>query len=330
MYAINNVVSFMETSYCDDLWNGFTINKNGDVYCCCHLKPFVVGNIYHNELNELLNTPDMIEYRKKSLKGELECYLACNLVQRNLFPRVHNSKAIVNYNNLRRLHINFGESCNIRCIMCEHPKRHLENDVFLDYNMLIKNVEISPFEEILIQGGEPLHLNSCIKYMDYLETMNKKFILLTNGLLINKKMAIRLANNAIIVSISINAATKETHEKVNVGSNFERVLSNISELIKARKICQTSLIINGRMTLVPQNIHEIPLFLKKYKELGFDRINFGFDRATVPQYLLKNSALLKKLRMEIEDILSHSNLEEIDLMRLKQLNFTGEKDGISF
>lgn len=329
MYVKNSVVVNMETNYCDDLWNGFTINKNGDVYCCCHMKPFVVGNIYHNKLDELLNTSDMLKYRKKSLKGKLECYPACNLVRRNLTP-LNDKSEVVDYNNLRRLHINFGELCNIRCIMCEHPLRHSKDSTILDYNILINNIDISPFEEILIQGGEPLCLSSCLKYIDYLEKMNKKYILLTNGLLINKKIASKLANNASIISISINAATKETHEKVNVGSNFERVLSNISELIKVRDRDQTSLIINGRMTLVPQNLQEIPLFLTKYKELGFDRINFGFDRATVPQYLLNNSDFSKKLRLEIEDILNHSNLEEIDIMRLKQLNLTGEKDGISF
>jgi len=143
-------------------------------------------------------------------------------------------------------------------------------------------------------------------------------------------LASRLANNASIVSISINAATKKTHEKVNIGSNFERVLSNISELIKVRDRYQTSLVINGRMTLVPQNLQEIPLFLTKYREMGFDRINFGFDRTTVPRHLLNNSDFSKKLRSEIEDILNHSNLEEMDIMRLKQLNLTGEKDGISF
>jgi len=322
-------VRTMETSYCDDLWNGFTINKNGDVYCCCHLKPFVVGNIYHNKLNELLNTSDMLEYRKKSLKGKLECYPACNLVKKNFTSLNNKSKVVVDYDNLRRLHINFGELCNIRCIMCEHPIRHSKDSTILDHNVLINNIDISPFEEILIQGGEPLCLISCLKYMDYLETMNKKYILLTNGLLIDKKMASRLANNASIVSISINAATKETHEKVNVGSNFENVLSNISKLIKVRDRYQTSLVINGRMTLVPQNLQEIPLFLTEYREMGFDRINFGFDRATVPRYLLNNSDFSKKLRLEIKDVLSHSNLEKMDIMRLKQLNLTGEKDGIS-
>ena len=328
MYVKNSVVGNMKTSYCDDLWNGFTINKNGDVYCCCHLKPFVVGNIYHNKLHELLNTSEILEYRKKSLKGKLECYPTCNLVKRNL-THFNDKSEVVDYNNLQRLHINFGELCNIRCIMCEHPSRHSEDRTILDHNVLINNVDISPFEDILIQGGEPLCLNSCLQYMDYLEKMNKKYILLTNGLLINKKMASKLANNASIVSISINAATKETHEKVNVGSNFERVLSNISELIEARDRYQTSLFINGRMTLVPQNLHEIPLFLAKYKKMGFDRINFGFDRATVPQYLLNNSVFPKKLKSEIEDVLSHSNLEEMDIMRLKQLNLTGDKNGMS-
>ena len=308
----------METSYCDDLWNGFTINKNGDVYCCCHFGPLKVGNICDSRLKDLINSSALTECRKMSLEGKLECYAACNWVKKNV-AHLSNKSNVVKYDSLRRLHISFGEACNIRCIMCKHPRRHLENDVILDYNMLIKNVDISPFEDILIQGGEPLFLNSCIKYMDYLETMDKKYILLTNGLLINKEIAIKIVNNASIVSISINGATKETHEMVNVGSEFEKVISNISKLITLRDKYQTSLIISGRMTLVPQNLQEIPLFLEKYRYLGFDRINFGYDRATVPQYLQINKDFSIKLQLSIEKVLSYSNIEEIDIMRLEQL-----------
>lgn len=323
MYAISSVVSSMETSYCDDLWNGFTINKNGDVYCCCHFKPFKVGNICDNRLEDLINSSVLMECRKMSLEGELECYTTCNWVKKNVSP-TSNKSNVVKYDSLRRLHISFGEACNIRCIMCKHPRRHLENDALLDHNTLIKNIDISPFNDILLQGGEPLFLNSCLKYMDYLETMNKKYILLTNGLLINKEIAVKLVNNASIVSISINGATKETHEGVNAGSEFEKVLSNISELIKLRNEYQTSLVISGRMTLIPQNLHDIPLFLEQYSEMGFDCINFGFDRATVPQYLKANNDISKKLRSDIEKVLCYSSLEEIDIMRLRQLGLTGE------
>lgn len=308
----------METSYCDDLWNGFTINKNGDVYCCCHFGPFKVGNICDNKLENLINSSALMEYRKMSLEGKLECYATCNWVKKSVVLPSNKSN-VVEYNSLKRLHISFGESCNIRCIMCKHPRRHLENDTILDYIILIKNIDISPFEDILIQGGEPLFLNSCLKYMDYLETMDKKYILLTNGLLINKEIAIKIVNNASIVSISINGATKETHERVNVGSDFKKVISNISKLITLRDKYQTSLVISGRMTLVPQNLQEIPLFLERYREFGFDRINFGYDRATVPQYLQVNNDFSNKLRLSIEKVLRYSNIEEIDVMRLEQL-----------
>jgi hypothetical protein len=32
---------------------------------------------------------------------------------------------------------------------------------------LLKNVNISPFKEIILQGGEPLFIEECLNYMSY-------------------------------------------------------------------------------------------------------------------------------------------------------------------
>jgi radical SAM protein with 4Fe4S-binding SPASM domain len=222
-------------TYCSDLWDGFALDKKGYVYNCCHLKPFRIGNISDTKLEDLVNTSEMKEYRRRSLNGELACFHGCNLVRKSVSPEEFNTDTEVDYDDLRRIHISFGEACNIRCIMCKHPERHAKDGIILDSAVVKKNVDISPFEEILVQGGEPLVIKSCLEYMEYLERMEKEFILLTNGLLIDNEMAQKLARNAKIVSISINAATKKTHETVNVGSDFDRVLHNIERLRTARK-----------------------------------------------------------------------------------------------
>ncbi len=319
----------MKHTYCPDLWNGFALNRRGDVFNCCHLKPFRIGNIHDTELRKLVNTPEMREYRRKSLNGELECFHRCNLVQENVSPKDFNTKTEVEYDDLRRLHISFGEACNIRCVMCNHPERHARESVILDSSVVEENIDITPFEDILIQGGEPLFIKSCLDYMAYLETMKKKYILLTNGLLIDKTMAHRLANNAKIVSISINAATKETHEAINVGSDFGRVLSNIEKLRRAREQADSSMILCGRMTLTVDNLDEIPMFLTQYRAMGFDVINFGYDRNTVPSYLDDNQGFKKTLRKKIMRSLGNARIEEIDLKRLRQLDLMRDTDGPS-
>ncbi|TET89635.1 MAG: radical SAM protein [Methanomassiliicoccales archaeon] len=307
-------------TYCPDLWNGFTVNKSGDVYNCCLLKPFRVGNIHDLKLRRMVNTPEMMRYRAKSVRGDLACYEGCNLVNKNVNPDTSDISTDVDYDNLRRIHLSFGEACNIRCVMCKHPERNARNGAFLDSRVVIENIDIVPFEEILIQGGEPLVIKPCLEYMDYLEKMKKKYILLTNGLMIDDAMTRKLVKNAKIVSISINAATKETHEAVNVGSSFERVLSNIEDLGRVREEAGSDMILCGRMTLTPSNLHEIPAFLEEYAELGFDVINFGYDRETVPHYLKENHKLRITLRERIAHILENARREEIDLKRLWQLN----------
>jgi len=155
--------------------------------------------------------------------------------------------------------------------------------------------------------------------IDYLNKNNFGYTLLTNGLLINDENAKQLVLNAKVISISINAATQSTHEAVNKGSDFYKILKNIQTIILYRENFKTELVLFGRMTLVKQNLHEIPLFIKKYKSFGFDKINFGFDNPSVPNFLNKNTNFKEKLKKEIIFILEEASKDDIDLKRLKQL-----------
>jgi len=306
------------STYCRDLWDGFAIMKNGNIFCCCHLGPSRVGNIHQSLLSEIVNSEALVLHRQESLDGRLGCYDTCNLVDKGLRPGPR-IETRIRYNDCRRLHISFGESCNIRCIRCEHPGRHRKDGILLDSEVLVKNVDISPFEEIILQGGEPLTIPSCLRFMNYLEEVKKKYTLLTNGLLIDARMADRLARYAKAVSISINGASKKTHEIVNLGSCFETVTRNIGLLREARMRRGSGLIVHGRMTLVPQNVHEIPSFIESYSDMGFDRIDFGYDRSTVPQFLAENPLLTESLRKGIADALVNSDSERMNLRRLEQL-----------
>ncbi len=309
----------MPDTYCSDLWHGITINKRGEVFSCCLQMPVMIGNIYEQPLSKMINSPELLEYRKESLTGHLVCYKGCNFVNKSNSREQDLRNMEVDYSELRRLHISFGEACNIRCIMCQHPIRHSSEEVFLDGSILIENVDISPFQEILIQGGEPLYIRSCLKYMEYLGSLDKRYILLTNGLLMNSHLASIIVRDASVVSISINAATKQVHELVNSGSNWERVIENISTLLSMREKIGTDMVLNGRMTLVPQNLHEIPIFLESYRDIGFDTVNFGFDKVTVPDYLSTKPRFKEELALEIRDALDKVDITDVDSRRLVQL-----------
>ena len=306
-------------TFCSYLWEGIYINRSGEVFACCHQKPVPYGNIHNAPLTELVNSSSALRLRSDSLKGELSCYPYCNLLDKeNSLPQSNESTQI-DYKSLKRLHVSFGEACNIRCIMCNNPQNHAANPILLDPKVVIRNVDVTPFMTVMLRGGEPLVQRQCLDYIDYLEEIGKPYTILTNGLLIDDARAQRLAEHAHSVIVSLNGATKEGHESVNIGSCFERVVDNIKRMKKARDSIGSKLIITGHMTITTSNICEVPLFLSMFKKLGFDRVNFGYVKETVPSYIASHPKFAKRLREETSAAMQEVDELDVDALRLKLL-----------
>lgn len=199
------------TEFCPHLWNTLTIDHKGDVYNCCLIQPAKLGSIYTDKLSELINLPEIVGIRQRSLNGDLNCYHDCNLIEKSHInsQEIGNNDLICNYSDFKTLYVDFGLKCNISCIMCRQRARYRTDRRTLNSEFLIKNIDIEPFSDIFLQGGEPLFIDECLKYMTFLAKRRKKYSLFTNGILINREMASRLAEEAKMIGISLNAATKK-------------------------------------------------------------------------------------------------------------------------
>jgi len=304
-----------KNTYCYFLWEEAFINDKGNVYSCCHQKPGILGNIYKNTLEEILTFPKTKKLRRLSLLGKLKCHKNCNLLGDRKFedpPENHEFK----YEMVTGLKILFGEGCNINCVMCwQNSKKKRE----LNPQVLINNINLASIVQIDLQGGEPLYLKSARMYFDHCLKQNKQVSFLTNGTIMNEKWAEKIAQYSRALSISLNAATKETHEKINLGSSWDTVLKNIQLLKKAKKKNDSEMEIAGHMTIISSNLHEIPLFIDKYKEFGFDRIKFGFD-FRIPIYLKLHPKMKKELMRKVSLSLKLQQYNKsINIDRLKYL-----------
>jgi MoaA/NifB/PqqE/SkfB family radical SAM enzyme len=247
----------------------------------------------------------------------LECFKDCTLLRKEKTAHPKNT-IFINYNDLKRLKILFGEACNINCVMCWQNHKSKE---FLNYDKLIANVDIKPFDSIEIQGGEPLFIESAKRFFDYAALKNKKVSFLTNGTLINQEWAEKIAIHSSFLYFSLNAATKKIHESINFGSKWEVVLKNIKKVGEARERYQTPVKIIGHMTIVIENLGDIPLFIKKYREIGFDSIQFGYDME-VQNYLRKHFKIKESLKLKIKETIRQcEEPSAIDGHRLKLLGF---------
>jgi len=161
--------------------------------------------------------------------------------------------------------------CNLNCRMCfkrglkEMPYRHLSLEMFL------KSLnEANPRMGVTFVGlGEPL-LNPDF-YEMLKETRKRGLIinLVTNGLLMNEdwsKKLIELKTDKI--SISLDAATKETYDSIRRGSDFNKVMANIRVLMKMKDSLGTNKPgVRLDMVLMKSNIKELPTFVKLAIEL---------------------------------------------------------------
>jgi radical SAM protein with 4Fe4S-binding SPASM domain len=91
----------------------------------------------------------------------------------------------------------------------------------------------------------------------------------TSGLLLNEnniEQMIRQGLNEIY--ISVDAATKETYERIRVGARFERVISNIKALNRAKEILGSKEpVLQLNFVLMRSNIRELPAFVRLAHDL---------------------------------------------------------------
>lgn len=140
------------------------VNEEGNVYSCCHEGPFIIGNIYEKQFEDIVNSDLILNQRERAIEGDLRCFSSCNLVPGKIACNIDlcdDKKAGSKFNVLKIL---FGEKCNINCIMCW---QNSANRKIIDFNILEKKIYIHQFRHVILQGGEPFASKEALKYVDY-------------------------------------------------------------------------------------------------------------------------------------------------------------------
>lgn len=300
---------------CNKLWDEVYIDYSGSVYSCCHEYPGILGNIYTNTLDDIINNSLIRKYRKDAMNGQLKCRKECNISPKNVALNINQKDKLFANHHFEVLKILFGEKCNINCIMCWQNSKKKE---IIDFDMIKKNVNIAQFKHVLIQGGEIFACKEALQFARYVMKAGVEVSFLTNGTLITSEWAERIVKNSTFIHISINAATKQTHEIVNCGSSWEKVLSNVRMLRMYKEMYHSNLCIKGHMTIIKENVDEIPLFIKNFEDLGFDMARFGYDQSVV-QYLNEHRQYTEQLKERIKCSIEEKGLENVDITRLQIL-----------
>ena len=181
----------------------------------------------------------------------------------------------------RSIFIEVTPLCNLRCVFC--PCYIKGEEVTKDRKT--KYMSLESFQEIIdhIDGkfnfqicftysGEPLINKNIFKMVSYLKDKDIPSVIHSNAMLLTPRKISEMLNSGLDrFIVSFDGATKETYEDIRRGSNFEKVVNNIRELIQERNLSGTPKpFVEMQFVVTSKNKHEIPLFKALCNDLGVD------------------------------------------------------------
>lgn len=134
---------------------------------------------------------------------------------------------------IRKLRISLTDQCNLRCHYCMPvDAQFLDKETYLqaqEYREIVQELIDFGLEEVRLTGGEPLLRKNFAEIAQQIGKLNlKKVGLTTNGILLDRYLAILWENNIFDLNISLDSLNPQNFQQITHGNYLEKILANIS------------------------------------------------------------------------------------------------------
>lgn len=225
------------------------------------------------------------------------------------------------------------EQCNLRCIFCKRTAIERDEGKVTDENMSFEKFKfiidsLPSAKKIDITGlGEGLLNKDFFEIIKYAKEKNIDVIFSDNFFFIDEKTSEKIINSGInTINPSIDGATKETYEKIRIGSNFERVIENVKNFIEIKKDKGVKFpIIHFCYVVNKHNVEEINKFIEMVASFGGDE-NIEIEIRRMVAY----SEEMKNLQIKVpEKIINEANKRAKELnIKLNWFNIPSVKNSV--
>lgn len=323
---------------CSTMLNHIELLTAGSIFCCCSTFVGSMGNLNNSNVADIWNS---VIHKILCLSLENKTYTFCNKNMCPLFIARKNENSIdlnIPYKKMERypkvVAVGFDSTCNLKCETCRddlHIACGEELKKAKEYAQVTVQ-ELLPHCEFLIMAGDG-EVFASQSYKDiYIskEANNLKYIrLLSNGMLFNERNWEKFSSGKkgkIMLTASVDAATKETYEMIRRNGNFDVLRRNMLYAAGLRKKGELSYF---RMNFVVQkrNYKEMPRFVEWGLELGADEVFFtkvlNWGTYTAEQFneisMMKEDGITPKA--ELQKILEHPLMKN-DIVDLGTIQYS--------
>lgn len=164
--------------------------------------------------------------------------------------------------------------CNLKCKMCIREKIGIPIGTMKleDFKAILSKLD-SLFKIHLSGQGESFLNNDLFKMIDYANKRGIVVNLNTNATLFTDKIIERICKTEIgEIAISIESTKKKEYEKIRKGANFENLIEGIKKLNIALRKNKKRTIVSFAVTILKENIDELPEFVNFASRLGVKKI----------------------------------------------------------
>ena len=180
----------------------------------------------------------------------------------------------------KNLMIEITNACNLRCVMCynrlmKRKKGFMDEETF---QLVLNNAKKIGIEMIgLYTTGEPFLHPKIYDIIKLAKRMGFRYVYITsNGVLLDKDRIDRIFESGLdSIKFSIDAASRETYDKLRPGGDFDRVFSNVKMLRERRDKLNSKLRIFASFVVTNKNQEELEQFRELCKDL-IDEVSIAF------------------------------------------------------
>lgn len=271
---------------CNTMLNHLEIMEGGNTRCCCttfvkqaldNILEKGAADVWHSKLHKIM-----------CLSTENKTYTFCDKSMCPLFVARHNEERDVldetPYKHMTEfpsvLALGHDSSCNLSCETCRKGLWFARGQELENVNKVTDRIkeEYLPHSQFLILAGDgEVFASPAYQSIYESENCHPEYIrLLSNGTLFTPAKWKKFRENKsgkFMLTVSVDAATKQTYETVRRNGNFDILKKNMEFAADLRRRGELRYF---RMNFVVQrrNYEEMPLFVEWGEQLGVDEVFF--------------------------------------------------------